>query len=75
MIGELIALLLACILLYLFSWLVCVAMWRSRRIASEPRKEPLPPARRIMDDARSGFSGLKHRLPGRLVGSNLQSPV
>ena len=36
MILELISLLLACVVLYLVSWLVCIAMWRSHTIVRQP---------------------------------------
>jgi hypothetical protein len=72
---ELISLLLACIVLYLVSWLVCVAMWRSRRIVRQPdpaNSAHPASAQGISDHPRSEP---KHLVPGHFAGSGIHSPA
>jgi hypothetical protein len=81
MVLELISLLFACILLYLVSWLLCVAMWRSRRIVRHPSPSN---DTQVTNDGHggsahgiSGHSGSepKHLVPGRFAGSGIHSPA
>jgi hypothetical protein len=81
MVLELISLLLTCTILYLVSWLVCVAMWRSRRIVGQPSPEN---GTQVANGAHAasahGISGHprsvpKHLVPGRFAGSGIHSPV
>jgi hypothetical protein len=75
MVLELISLLLACTILYLVSWLVCVAMWRSRRIVGQPSPANgahAASAHGISDHPRSEP---KHLVPGRFSGSGIHSPA
>ena len=81
MVLELISLLLACILLYLVSWLLCVAMWRSRRIVGQPSpSNDTQVANGAHAASAHGISGHlgsepKHLVPGRFAGSGIHSPA